>query len=168
MKEIYLNKGYKVIVDDEDFDYLNQFRWTALVMPNSDRVYAVRTERDEQYQTKNFRMHRVIMNINDRHIHVDHINHNTLDNRKFNLRICTPQENSMNARKWNKVKTSSKYKGVRFRKDSKKYEARIRFNNKLIILGSFKDELDAAKAYNKKSIELFGEFAVLNKLGENR
>lgn len=95
---------------------------------------------------------------------IDHINNNTFDNRKINLRICTNNENQRNRRKLSKA--SSKYKGVCFAKYTKKWQAsiEIRMDGKRnnIYLGQYYDEKDAAKAYNDAAIKYFGEFAKLN------
>ena len=93
---------------------------------------------------------------------VDHINHNTLDNRRKNLRLCTWAQNNQNRRPSKRKNKLSKYKGVSFYKKSKLYRALIWCNKKQYFLGYFKDETDAAKAYDKKARELFGEFAYLN------
>jgi len=92
---------------------------------------------------------------------IDHIDGNTLNNCKSNLRFCTTSQNAMNCKKSISV-LSSVYKGVRFKKDSSKYTAQITFNGKLVHIGYFENEVDAAKAYNKAAIENFGEFARLN------
>ncbi len=92
----------------------------------------------------------------------EHKNHNTLDNRRRNLRNATRAQNM-----WNRKKTcgSSKYKGVYFRPPYKKWRAAIYFNNKRISVGYFAKEEDAARAYNKRAKQLFGKFACLNIIG---
>ena len=92
---------------------------------------------------------------------IDHINNNKLDNTIFNLRYCSIQENSQNKPKMNRL-TTSKFKGVRFIKRNKKWNARITHNNKIINLGTFETEQEAGKAYDKKATELFGNYAKLN------
>jgi len=89
---------------------------------------------------------------------VDHINHNTLDNRRCNLRVCTQNQNryNLNLRKNNQ----SGYKGVSFKHNH--WEVQLKKDKKYIYGGSFKDKIEAAKAYDKKAKELFGEFAKLN------
>ncbi len=108
------------------------------------------------------RLHRLIMDLQpNSHLEVDHINHDTLDNRKLNLRVCTHKENTRN-RKIGSSNTSG-FKGIDFKKDTGKWTARIGVNGDREYLGSFVNILDAAKAYDKKAVELFGEFAATNK-----
>ena len=91
---------------------------------------------------------------------IDHIDGNGLNNQRNNLRKATHQENMMN-RQSNK-NSSSQFKGVHWYERTNKWQARITFNQKRISLGYFTSEIDAAKTYNKKALELFGEFAKLN------
>lgn len=103
-------------------------------------------------------LHRFILKTN---LEVDHINGDTLDNRRCNLRSVTRQQNLMNQKKQTR-KTTSKYKGVSFNKTNNKWSARITLNRKLMCLGSFKTEEIAAEAYNAAAKRLFGEYAKLN------
>jgi hypothetical protein len=96
--------------------------------------------------------------------HVDHINGNGLDNRKSNLRLATRNENLRNQRTRTDHNKSSKYKGVWFDKSRNKYRASITINGKCKKLGTFGDQIEAAKAYNQHAADNFGEFAVLNVL----
>jgi hypothetical protein len=114
--------------------------------------------------TKRTRMHRLILNIDDSLL-VDHINHNTLDNRLINLRQCTRTTNAQNSIKKD-YKCTSKFKGVNYRKDRKYWRAYITVNKKTINLGIFSIEKEAAKAYNEAASRYFGEFACLNKIEE--
>lgn len=163
MKEIKLsqrekckNKGkYVALVDDGDYEYLNQFRWS--VGKSGKILYAIRATRVDGKIIMQF-MHGAIMNAKG----VDHIDGNGLNNQRSNLRLCTQSENGMNMR--NRENTSSIYKGVYFSKSAQKWCAAIKINRKGISLGLFVSELDAAKAYNAKAIELFGEFARLNRV----
>jgi hypothetical protein len=91
---------------------------------------------------------------------VDHINHNGLDNRKDNLRLCTRAQNALNQRP--RKGTSSRYKGVYWHERDKRFYAQISHKGRRYHLGSYKSEIQAAKAYDKKAKELFGEFAHLN------
>ena len=90
----------------------------------------------------------------------DHINGDGLDNRKQNLRTCTHTENMRNRGK-SKNNTSG-FKGVSWHKRGKTWDAKIAHNKKLMHIGSFKDKEVAAKAYDRKAIELHGKFAKLN------
>lgn len=95
---------------------------------------------------------------------LDHINQIRDDNRWPNLRECTKSQNGANAEK-NKNNTSG-YKGVSWHKPTKKWLAKIRHKNKDFHLGCFKYPHEAAKAYNSKALELFGEFAYLNVIND--
>ncbi len=146
------------LVDDEDFDWLNQWKWYA----HKDRhiFYAVRKNPKVNGKRQLIRMHRIIMkpNINQE---IDHRNGNGLDNRRsVNLRFCTHAQNLYNQRP--QRNRTSKYKGVCFGQERKKWQAAIRYKGKLCNLGRFSNEIDAAKAYDHKALELFGEFAQTN------
>lgn len=157
MKEIELSKGHQAIIDDEDYEYLNQFKW------HFDGRYAARTiwNKETKKESKVY-MHRIIIE-SDGNLKVDHINNNKLDNRKSNLRIVTDYENARN-QSTQKRKKSSRYKGVCFVKDKNKFKAYIKTNGKLIHLGYSDDEKECALLYNKKALELFGEFSKLNEI----
>jgi hypothetical protein len=100
-------------------------------------------------------MHRLIMNAPIGY-DVDHINHNGLDNRRCNLRVCTRTQNQANSKP---RKKSSKYKGVSWSNSENKWRAFIRINGKGKTIGRFDSELDAAEAYNNEAKKCFGEFA---------
>lgn len=133
MKTIQLTKGYEAIVDDELYEFLNKHKWYAKVKRNN--VYA---ERSWELKCKKYhqKMHRLILNISDANIHVDHINHNGLDNRKENLRLCTNHENRLNTR--SRKGATSNYVGVSLVKAKKRgkerlyWLSRISFKNKKI------------------------------------
>ncbi len=164
---IQLTKGKEAIVDKKLFDWLNQYSWCATSSPNGEIFYARTTLFIDdpdlgKKRRKYFPMHRLIMG-SPKGMLVDHIDRNGLNNRKENLRICTRSQNGMN-RIRNKNGTS-KYKGVSWCVQPRcisKWYATIRLNGKDKFLGKFLVEEDAARAYDKAALEIFGEFARLN------
>lgn len=150
---IPLTQNACAIVDPEDFGLLDEHKWWLRATSEHLR-YAARKENGKMIY-----MHREILNT-PAGMHTDHINGNGLDNRKSNLRICTPTQNQHNSIKW--ANTSSRFKGVSWKKSARKWEAYIRINKKLIHLGHYNSEIKAAEAYDDKAIEIFGEFANLN------
>lgn len=139
MKEIPLTQGKVALVDDEDFERINQFKWYARKTHNM--YYAVHTLPRSQNQRKLY-MHAIIIGTPPRKM-TDHINGDGLDNRKENLRVVTNRENLQNLH----VKKTSKYPGVRFVRQSKKWRATIQFKGKQYNLGNYSDELTAATVY---------------------
>ena len=162
MQKILLNgqkgKNKFAIVDDEDYEWLNQYRWYC-----NNRGYAVRFIKINS-KTKCILMHRMILNLTNPKDITDHKNRNILDNRKINIRKCIQQENARN-KMYHKNKRKSTFKGVTIsnRKDgSKFYIAAIKLNNTRQYLGSFKIELMAALAYDVAARQHYGEFACIN------
>lgn len=158
MKTIKLTDGSETIVDDEDYDWLSQFNWGHQTIWNSGG-YARRWGSNGKKKT-NLLMHRLIVDC-PADKQVDHINHNTLDNRKCNLRIVSKYQNMANALKTTKPKTS-KFKGVCWCKAYKKWAVEIVRNGTNHHLGYFDTESKAAEAYNKKALELSAEHSHLN------
>lgn len=158
MKRIKLTQGQFALVDDADYDWLDQFRWYAYQGQNT--WYASRSQRIKG-KNINIKMHRVILGLKrgDKH-ECDHRNCNGLDNQRLNLRVCTHQQNQFNrgARRGG----SSKFKGLSLDKRKNKWHAQIRYGKDRIHLGYFLKERDAAKAYDKATKKYFGEFARLN------
>jgi hypothetical protein len=153
MKEIRLTQGQVALVDDEDFEWLNQWKWYAHF--DGQRWYARRRE-----GSIGITMHRVILELQFKDgIQVDHINHNGLDNRRRNLRVCTPAQNQHNCRKLDS-RCPSRHKGVTCYKG--RWMARIVKDYKTYHLGRFDTEKEAAQAYNTKALEFYGEWAYLN------
>lgn len=148
------NKGKEILLDKEDIDKYSKFKW--YIANSLKYVY-----RNNWTNGKNklILLHKEIMNSPS--FPVDHINRNTLDNRKKNLRICSNAQNCQNRKRDLKYKTS-KYHGVYKRKDRKYWLSSIRVNGKLITIGQFNLEKDAAKAYDKFSRKYFGEFGIIN------
>jgi len=151
MKEIKLTQGMIALVDDEDFDYLNQWRW--YVHKERYSYYALRSVKNSNKKT--IAMHRIIMGTPD-NMHTDHKDKNGLNNQKDNLRYCTNGQNQMNRKSSGKIN----YLGVNC--VGKHFQSRISTERKRIYLGTFKTEKEAALAYNKAAIKYHGEFASLN------
>lgn len=154
-REIMLSKGMVAIVDDNDFIELSKYKWYCAASG-----YAFRSEWSKG-KKKEISMHRQLMNF-PYPLVVDHINQNRLDNRRCNLRVIPRYLNSANSNK--QRKTYSKYKGIHKYKANGKWQAYIQVQNNTYHLGYFNTEKEAAIAYNKKALELLGEFACLNKI----
>lgn len=159
-KLIPLTQGKFAIVDNEDFKRLSTYKWQVKLDKHVWYARAFSAMKDGKREWLS--MHRIILGLTkgDKQ-QSDHINHNGLDNRRCNLRICTCGQNLQNQRPQIKNKTS-KYKGVSWRRDRKFWTAKIQLNKKRISAGNYQSEIDAAKAYNQKAMELFGDFACLN------
>ena len=153
---IPLTQGKFAIVDIEDYEWLSKYKWYAV---KTNAGWRARRKYRINGRQITVQMHRFIINPPKTKL-ADHRNRNTLDNRRFNLRICTSAQNSQNSR--SRRKSSSRYKGVSKLKDSGKWRVSISTNGLYYYIGRYICEIDAAKAYDKKAIELFGEFAYLN------
>ena len=162
---IPLTKGKYTIVDKDVFEFLSSYKWYA--QTTSYGFYMAGRREPKELNEDMVLMHRQIMGLTkgDKNV-VDHINHISYDNRRINLRVCTRQKNNWNTTP-RKVGTS-KYKGVYYRKDRKKWTSRINKDEKPYRLGDFENEIDAAIAYNHKAIELFGKFSCLNKIQDEK
>lgn len=159
LKNIELTQGKFAIVDDSEFDNVNQFKWHY----DKTTGYAKRSVTTNGVR-KIVYMHRFINNTPDGML-TDHKNGDRLDNRKENLRSCNRTQNHANKRVGSNY--SSNFKGVYWHKNRNKWVAMIRFERKGRYLGCYESEIEAAKAYNKAAKDLFGEFAKVNDLGEN-
>jgi len=158
-RRIRLSQGKYAIVDPDDYPRLSRYKWYTA--KGSHSFYAMRGQWSGKLKKRlTIMMHREVLNVPEGMV-ADHINHNGLDNRKANLRICTPADNARNAR-YPKINTSSRYRGVWYNKHNKKWRATIVVNRKRKQIGYFKDEIAAAKAYDKAARKFYGEFAVLN------
>ncbi len=145
----------KVLVDKNDFDNINQYKWILLIGRHGN--FYART----YHKRKTTFLHKLICSNYEL---VDHINGNGLDNRKKNLRNATRTQNMQNRRKI--AKASSKHKGVCWKKEAKKWCARITVNKKRIQLGYFRDEKMAAESYKTAAIKYFGEYAKTRKIND--
>jgi hypothetical protein len=160
---------YNCLVDDCDYDELIKYNWHMHTSGYVQRKIWANKKVVGVY------MHRQILCLSDGNIECDHIDHNRCNNQRSNLRICTTQQNRFNN---SPIGKSSKYKGVHLnvlkcnKNNGKQYvyyywRAKIKINGIEKTIGNFKTEEQAALEYNKKALELFGEFAYLNKVVQN-
>jgi hypothetical protein len=159
MKQISLTRGFVALVDDEDFERINELKWQALVA-ECGAVYAVHGVLNKQFGNVKLRMHRMILGALDGQ-QVDHKDRNGLNNQKGNLRLATVSQNQANRAK-RTSKSSSQFKGVCFIPKCSKWQSGIKVNGKSLHLGLFTNEEDAARAYNAAATKHFGDYARLN------
>jgi len=155
--EVLLTRGLVALVDDDDAEMVRRYRWYPL--KGNYGVYAATNSPTENGKRHSLYMHRLITGA-PRGMDVDHINHNCLDNRRSNLRICTRIENMRNQRRAMPTKRAP-YKGV-FGISESSWRATIYINRKPIYLGFWATAEEAALAYNAAAREHFGEFAYTN------
>ena len=155
MIEIPLTQGQVALIDDEDFELVSQYKWYAHWDPHTKSFYARTNIRKSDGTRTMLRMHRLITDAKKGE-EVDHINHDTIDNQKENLRICTRSENGCN--RGAQENNTSGYKGVSLDKSSGKWRAAIKLNGKRIYLGYFATKEEAYEAYCNAALELHGEF----------
>jgi hypothetical protein len=161
MKEIKLGgkkgAGMVALVDDEEFERVNKYKWRLDI--NGKNKYALSNIYINNKKTT-IRLHRFIFNLNKNIKCIDHINHNGLDCRKINLRVCSYSQNQGN--RMPTIGCTSKFKGVYWDKSRNKWLCEITPNKKKKHIGRFENEIDAAKAYDEKAREVYGEFAYTN------
>jgi hypothetical protein len=157
VKAIPLTMDKFAVVDDEDFEKLNRYKWRALkrILKNRVNYYAVRTE----CCGKNRYMHREILGVVDTKIEVDHKDSNGLNNQKTNIRPANHRENQQHSTK--QPNCSSRFKGVSLHRG--KWKVQIKPPNRpQIYIGMFDDEHIAASVYNAAAKRYFKEFALTN------
>ena len=165
MRKIPLSRGYVALIDNEDFERVSAYRWTAMVQGYKFvlRVYPI-TWTEVNGKRVAFPLHRFILNFPDG-LCVDHIDGDTLDCRRQNLRLATREQNTQNCRK-SEIKRTSYFKGVYWRSGSNRSRrwvaAAKQSHKKNHHIGVFKEETDAALAYNLVAEREFGEFAWYN------
>ena len=149
---------FVIIIDNEDFEKVSQYKWYYNLTVDGNG-YA-RHDIQINKRRKLLFLHRFVLDI-DEGGYVDHKNGNSLDCRKRNLRFCTNQQNAFNIKSRKKNKMG--YKGVYWnRSKTNPYSVQIMLNGDTITIGRFKTKIEAAKAYDAKARELFGEFAKTN------
>lgn len=159
MKLIALTKGLFAKVDDQDFEFLNQWRWRA-EQRHGREFYAVRYRHAPGNRQKRVSMARLLMG-EPKGFLVDHWNGDTLDNQRENLRKATNAQNQCNQRRL-RVNNTTGFKGVYLDKPRGRYVAQIYLNQKRKYLGYFETAEEAARAYDTAAVAMFGEFAAPN------
>lgn len=161
MKTIALTREKFALVDDDDFEWLNGWKWMALKGKHT--YYAVRADYSKGRRNAILvYMHCLILGIVKTGIRGDHIDRNGLNNQRNNLRKATSSQNNCNRPAI--PLSSSKYKGVSWHKATGKWMAAICINEEQKHLGLYNSEIEAAIVYNKEAIKLHGEFALLNEI----
>lgn len=153
--ELKISKGMTTLIDQEDFDRLvaaGRTKWNAQKVGK--RYYVSSSFYRPTHRSPKVYLHRFIMDCPDG-MCIDHINGDSLDNRKINLRICSYRDNSANK------KSKKKYKGV-VKTHNGMWQAQISANGIHATLGAFTVESEAARVYDLAAALLYGEFAVFN------
>lgn len=158
MKRIKLTQNKFALVDNSDYEWLNNFKWYP-DKSGDKNFYVVRNSKDCNGKHKKIRMHQEIMGT-PRGMETDHIDGNGLNNQRKNLRICTRSQNQHNRGKY-KCNTSG-YKGVSWHKVKKKWSANIGVNGKLIFIGDYFTIEQAYKAYCMACQEYHKDFSKFN------
>lgn len=163
--KIALTQGKHALFDKNDYALIKKYKWYPHRSGNCWYATAHITKNGKE---SILQMHRLIMDA-PKGKQIDHINHNGLDNRRKNLRICTKAENiryqllrqKAMSSPFKGVAKTSLFKGVQ---PKKKWRSYICVNSKLLHLGCFETETDAARAYNQAALKYFNQFAFLNPL----
>lgn len=155
---IPLTRGYEAVIDVDDLPLVEGRNWGATA--ERDRIYAKTTVTVSVGRQRIISLHRLIANVDDPLIEVDHRDGDGLNNRRANLRVCDRSRNS-----WNRGLESTSttgFKGVSYVKSDNRYEAKIRFHVRRLYLGRFATAEQAAAAYDIAAELAFGDFAKLN------
>lgn len=151
-----LSNGGYALIDCDLLEVLRKRSWRKMA-----NGYVVCHER-RNGKAKSFLLHRVVLGLADSPytVQAHHINHDTLDNRRSNLRVCTNSQNNHNRQLG--PKNNSGFKGVSRRKDCNRWHAKITVNDKQMYLGLYPTAEEAAQAYDEAASAYFGDFAWLN------
>lgn len=160
MVKVPLTQGAFALIDDEDAQLVLQYKWCMAGSKRNGHFYAWRSVKVKKGEQKNLSMHRFLMNPPPG-MCVDHINNDGLDNRRANLRIATHAQNIANGRFSSGVVP---FRGVcvRRRGSVTRYEVKLKLLGKRVYIGTFTTPEEAARAYDAKAREVFGEFARTN------
>lgn len=159
MRRVELSSGEFAYCDDQDYELVSAYWWATV--RSGQNLYAVHSRKATNTRAKvSLMMHRLILGVADRRVRVDHIDGNGLNNCRSNLRICTQRENLGNQRKRG---VTSRFKGVcRYPSKTKPWQVKITVNYRLIHVGNFADEVEAALAYDEAARSVFGQYARVN------
>jgi len=157
-RRIKLTRGKYAIVDAEDFERLNKYKWHCTHCGYA--RCAVSKKFDKGRRQVDVYMHKLVCPAPDGMV-VDHINRNGLDNRRANLRPATQKQNVWN-RKFIRKAGKTRYNGIRWDKNKEKWQVRLTVNGRRRSFGYYADEIEAAKAYDRVAEKYRGEYAFLN------
>jgi len=160
MKKIQLTQGKVALVDDADFEWLNQWKWYARQCKGQHTFYAARNAPIGAGKRKTLLMHTLIIPVINSGDYPDHIDLTGLNNQKYNLRIANKSQN--NANKNSSTGSYSKHRGVSYHTRDCVWQVNLGKDGKQIYAGSYKTEKEAALIYNERAVELHGEFAKIN------
>lgn len=163
MKTIHLSQGKVALVDDADYDRLSQFTWGYYEHYRTGKTgYAARyaTRLPGEKRRRIICMHREILGLTGR-VQADHRDGDGLNNQRYNIRPATKKQNTRAFRR-KASGTSSQFRGVHWNAKAERWKANIRVDGKLIYLGSFEIETNAARAYDLAARKFFGDFASPN------
>lgn len=152
-KYLIISGGHKTLLDIEDFAWASVFRW------QHSHGYACRRERQPDGSYRKIYLHRLVAGAGKDKV-TDHINKDSLDNRRKNLRVCTHRQNLWNAKR--PKNNTSGFKGVQWNKTERKWIARSEHNKRIYILGRYKTATEAARVYDAFVLSNRGEYAVTN------
>jgi len=158
---LHIPDGYKVKIDKEDFDKIQGYKWKIRIRETG-RTTVRAMLWDKNNYGKNISLARLIMNPPKDKV-VCHRSQETLDYRKENL-VVTTLRNKQRMQKKRTIPVTSRFKGVSYEKNVGNWRARIKLDDINLSLGSYDNEADAARAYNKAAAKYYGEFAYLNKI----
>lgn len=155
--EIPLTRGYVALIDEEDFELVSRYKWSASAFPKANSIYAMTNSKTVNGKRHTILLHRFIMRASSGEL-VDHIDGNGLDNQRDNLRKCSRSENGKNRVCVAKHNTSGTT-GVHYHIRKKKWQASIAIDGKNKCLGSFLNKVDAVEARKLAEEHHYKEFS---------